>query len=195
MACTLSLIRPRAVLKSWEITNRIMLAPKITPRWNPPPGEGALGIKVSVTNSKIIEESLPLWRAFPEGVRSCFEILVLFRNEILSWFIQWKAPQVLGPVGIAQLTSEVARTGISPLLNIIALISLNLAIINLFPFPALDGGRILFLLIEYLRRGKRMSPQREGLVNLIGFIVLIALILVVSYLDIIRIIQGKELLP
>jgi regulator of sigma E protease len=88
-----------------------------------------------------------------------------------------------------------AKAGISPLLEFAALISINLAIINLFPFPGLDGGRIIFVAIEWVRRGKRISPKREGLVHLIGFIVLILLLVVISYYDIAHIIQGESTLP
>ena len=76
-----------------------------------------------------------------------------------------------------------------------AFISINLAIINLLPIPGLDGGRLVFVLLEAIRRGKRISPKREGLVHLIGFAFLIGLIMLVSYYDILRIIRGESLLP
>jgi regulator of sigma E protease len=98
-------------------------------------------------------------------------------------------------VGIATITGEVVKGGISPLLEFAAIISINLAVINLFPFPGLDGGRLVFLFIEWIRRGKRVSPKKEGLVHLIGLITLILLIVVVSYFDIVRIIQGESLVP
>jgi len=88
-----------------------------------------------------------------------------------------------------------AKAGLSPLLEFAALISINLAIINLFPFPGLDGGRLIFVGIEWARRGKRISPKREGLVHLIGFIVLIILIVVISYYDIANLISGESVLP
>ncbi len=100
-----------------------------------------------------------------------------------------------GPVGIAQLTGEVIKAGISPLLEFAAFLSLNLAIINLFPLPALDGGRIAFVLLEWVRRGKRISPKTEGLVHLVGFALLMAAILAITYQDIIRIISGDSLIP
>jgi regulator of sigma E protease len=81
------------------------------------------------------------------------------------------------------------------LLEFAALISINLAIINIFPFPGLDGGRLIFVFLEWIRRGKRISPKREGMVHLIGFAVLLLLIIVVSYFDIVNIIQGDSILP
>ena len=167
----------------------------LKPRWNPPEGQGATGIAIIGVDSTIVRESYPIWQAVPSSIIHCWEILVLFRNEVVGWFIRETPPQLTGPIGIAELTGEMAKAGLSPLLEFAALISINLAIINLFPFPGLDGGRLIFLALEWVRRGKRISPKREGLVHLIGFIVLILLIMVVSYYDIANIIQGESALP
>ena len=167
----------------------------VKPRWNPPQGEGAIGIVIMGTDSVVVRESCPIWEAVPSGIRHCWEILILFRNEVISWFVRGTAPQLTGPVGIAELTGQVAKAGLSPLLEFAALISINLAIINLFPFPGLDGGRLVFVALEWVRRGKRISPKKEGLVHLIGFIVLILLIVAISYYDITRIVQGESLFP
>ena len=166
----------------------------VKPRWNPPEGQGAIGIVITGVDSTVIRESYPFWKAIPSSITHCWEILVLFRNEIVTWFLG-ATPQLAGPIGIAELTGEVAKAGFSALLEFTALISINLAIINLFPFPGLDGGRLVFVALEWVRRGRRIPPQKEGLVHLIGFIVLIIVIAVVSYYDIIRIIQGESLLP
>ncbi len=168
---------------------------KVVPRWKPPPGQGSIGIVITGVDSMITRESYPVWKAIPLGIRRCWEILILFRNEIMSWFIQGNLPQLTGPIGIAQMTGEMAKAGVSPLMEFAALISLNLAIINLFPFPSLDGGRLIFVILEWLRRGKKIPPQKEGLIHLIGFIILILIILAVTYQDIIRIIRGERLLP
>ena len=74
----------------------------------------------------------------------------------------------------------------------VALISISLGIVNLLPIPALDGGRLLFVGIEWVRRGKRISPQREGFVHMVGFALLIGLIVAMSYRDIVRIIAGES---
>jgi len=166
----------------------------VKPRWNPPEGQGAIGIVITGVDSTVIRESYPFWKAIPSSITHCWEILVLFRNEIVTWFLG-ATPQLAGPIGIAELTGEVAKAGFSALLEFTALISINLAIINLFPFPGLDGGRLVFVALEWVRRGRRIPPQKEGFVHLIGFIVLIIVIAVVSYYDIIRIIQGESLLP
>ncbi|MBM4447324.1 MAG: site-2 protease family protein [Chloroflexi bacterium] len=167
----------------------------VQPRWKPPQGQGATGISIIGVDSTIVRESYPIWKAVPSSIIHCGEILILFRNEIVGWFIRGTAPQLTGPIGIAELTGEMAKAGISPLLEFAALISINLALINLLPFPGLDGGRLIFVALEWIRRGKRISPKREGFVHLIGFIVLILLIIVISYYDITRIFQGESALP
>ncbi len=167
----------------------------LTPRWKPPEGQGATGIIITGVDSTIVRESDPFWKAVPASIVHCWEILVLFRNEVVGWFIGGTPPQITGPIGIAEITGQIVKAGISPLLEFAALISINLAIINIFPFPGLDGGRLIFVLLEWVRRGKRISPKREGLVHLIGFAVLLALIIVVSYFDIAHIIQGESILP
>jgi regulator of sigma E protease len=167
----------------------------LKPRWDPPEGQGATGISIIGVDSTIVRESYPIWKAVPSSITHCWDILVLFKNEVVGWFIRGRAPQLTGPIGIATLTGEMAKAGLSPLLEFAALISINLAIINLFPFPGLDGGRLIFVALEWVRRGKRVSPKREGLVHLIGFIVLIILIMVISYYDIANIIHGESILP
>jgi len=168
----------------------------LVPRWKPPEGEGALGITVTATegSQQIVRQSYPLWAATMLGAQRCWEILVLFRNGIRLWIIGAAAPQLAGPVGIAQMTTEVTRAGPVAVIVFTALISLNLGIINLLPLPALDGGRIVLLLVEFLRHGKRVSPHVEHLVNTIGFAALILLLCVITYFDVARIIAGESLL-
>jgi regulator of sigma E protease len=94
-----------------------------------------------------------------------------------------------GPVGIAVLTGRAVELGFANVLEFAALLSINLAIINILPFPALDGGRILFIAIEKLR-GKPVAQKIEGITHTIGFALLIALILLVTYKDITRFGEG-----
>jgi regulator of sigma E protease len=168
---------------------------QLIPRWKPPPGEGAMGVRVSMPEYAIVRQSYPFWEAIPLGISECIDTFVLFKNEILKWFIGAAPVQLTGPVGIAQLTGEVAQAGLSPLLLFAGFISINLAIINILPLPALDGGRIVFVLLGWVRRGKRISPRTEGLVHAIGFAVLIAALIAITYQDIIRIIAGESLIP
>ena len=168
---------------------------KLIPRWQPPEGEGAVGVAIRTLEPTIVSQSEPFWKAIPMGVGQTIETLVLFKNGILSLLIGTVPLEVTGPVGIAQIAAEVAKAGISPLLEFAAFLSINLAILNILPLPALDGGRIAFVLLEWARRGKRISPKKEGLVHLVGFFLLIGLILAITYQDIIRIISGDSLIP
>jgi regulator of sigma E protease len=99
-----------------------------------------------------------------------------------------------GPVGIVQVAGEVAHTGVSPLLELAAFISIAIGITQLIPFPALDGARMAFIVVEWARRGKRVSPKVETIVHSIGFFILLGLMVLVTYQDLFRWITGGSLL-
>jgi regulator of sigma E protease len=168
---------------------------RLVPRWKAPPEEGAIGILGRIKSPKIVRESYPFWQAVPMGFTECIETYVRFKNVMQQLLIGAIEPQVTGPVGIAQVTGEVAQYGIVPLLHWAAFLSMNLAVLNLFPIPGLDGGRIVFVLLEWVRGGRRITPKTESLVHLIGFALLLAVILYFTYFDILRIISGESLLP
>ena len=168
---------------------------QLTPRWRPPEGESASGMKIVTSKATIVPQHYPFWKAIPMGFGACVETFILFKNGIFSMIIGAIPVELAGPVGIAQITGEVAQAGISPLLEFAAFLSINLAIVNLFPLPALDGGRIVFVLLEWVRRGKRISPKAEGLVHLIGFALLMVFFLAITFQDIMRIIRGESLIP
>ncbi|MDD4876115.1 MAG: RIP metalloprotease RseP [Dehalococcoidales bacterium] len=168
---------------------------KVIPRWKPPEGRGAVGIVVTTANPAVVRQSEPFWKAIPSGITECIDTFILFKNGIIGMIIGSAPVEIAGPVGIAQITGEVVKAGISPLLEFAAFLSINLGIINLFPLPALDGGRIIFVLLEGIRRGKRISPRAEGLVHAIGFALLMAAFLAITYQDIARIISGDSLIP
>ena len=94
---------------------------------------------------------------------------------------------VSGPVGTVEVIAESASQGIKSLLYIFVFISMNLGIFNLLPFPALDGGRIVFVLIEAIR-GKKLKPSTEGLIHAIGMIILLAFMAIILVSDIIKLI-------
>ena len=122
---------------------------------------------------------------------SSWEMMTLLRQEISSWITGVRSPQLSGPVGIAQVTGEVTRDGgVRGWVVLSILFSINLAILNLLPIPMLDGGRIVFVLLEWIRGGRRVPAEREGLVHLIGFVALLGFILFITYNDIVRMIQG-----
>jgi len=170
---------------------------QVTSRWKPPQGEGSIGVLMASAAGSITVESVsePIWRAVPMGAEECYQTLVLFKNEIIRWFIGASAPQLTGPVGIAELTGEVVESGFSPLLEFSAFLSINLGIINLLPLPALDGGRIVLVLLEMIRGGRRVSAKVEGYIHLVGFTLLIALMVLVTYSDIFNIITTGSAIP
>ena len=97
--------------------------------------------------------------------------------------------QITGTVGIIAVVSEVARNGLYDILWLVFIISLNLGIINLLPLPALDGGRLVFLIVEAIRR-KPIPRDKEGLVHTIGLVLVFGLFLLLTYRDISRLIAG-----
>ncbi len=152
----------------------------LVPRANPPPNEGAVGVVIDLP---LETRSFPVWQAVPKGARAVRNVIVgLFRTigEAIRGTIAF---EVSGPIGIYRATVEVAHTGILRLLEFTAFLSTNLFLMNLLPLPALDGGRLVFVLLEWLRGGKRVPPEKEGLVHAIGMMLLIALMLVVTVFD------------
>ncbi len=140
-------------------------------------------------------EAQPPWRAIPNGARLSYESLILARNQIWGWVRGFVDPQVTGPVGIAQATGEVVRqAGWLSLINFAGLLSMNLAVLNVLPIPMFDGGRLVFILIEFLRRGKRIAPHKEALVHLTGLALILTLSVVITYFDILRVFNGDSLL-
>ncbi len=98
--------------------------------------------------------------------------------------------QLSGPVGVAEVMASTARYSISAFLQLVAFISINLGVMNLLPLPALDGGRLVFLLIEAVRR-KPVPPKYEGYIHAAGLMLLLALMVYVTGQDILRIVSGR----
>jgi len=145
-------------------------------------------IGVSIYASGLVR--YPFFTAIWEGIKltglTFWLIILAFYSLIRDLIIGVSVSgQVAGPVGIATLTGQVASLGITYLLQFMALLSLNLALVNILPFPALDGGRLLFLLIEKFK-GKPVRQSVEAWIHTIGFWLLIILILVITYKDIMR---------
>ena len=142
----------------------------------------------------------PPWEALPSGVARSYESIILARNEIESRIRGGISGggggfQVTGPVGIAQLTGEVVDVaGWQSLIEFAALISMNLAVLNILPLPMLDGGRVVFVLIEFVRRGKRIAPEKEAMVHFAGLVALLLFAVIITYFDILRIIAGDGII-
>ena len=154
--------------------------------------QGSIGVLIGTTNSRVVKTRLPLHEAIPTAFNQIAEVISFSAQGIGSLVSSGENPGLTGPIGIAQITGEVAKVGIAPIFELAALISISLGIVNLLPIPALDGGRLIFVLVEGIRGGKKISPQREGAIHMTGFIVLIGLVVVMSYFDIIRILSGDS---
>ena len=156
--------------------------------------QGAVGVLIGTTNPKVVTETTPIWKALPWAFLRIQETISYTASSVGGWLSGGQDPGFAGPIGIAQVTGEVAEIGLSPIFELTALISISLAIVNLLPIPALDGGRLLFVLIEGMRGGKRVSPKTEGVIHMAGFLSLISLIILMSYFDILRILGGNSFL-
>jgi regulator of sigma E protease len=144
-----------------------------------------------VDGAHIEQERLPVWRAVYSGARYIIYMPVLIIQAI-PLIIKSPDLALVGPIGAGQLTVEVVRSsGFSNILFMGGIISLGLGIFNLFPIPPLDGGGMLVALIEGFRRGKRLSLRAVRLAYTIGTTFLIALMVLVTILDIWRIWSGK----
>ncbi len=157
--------------------------------------QGPTGITVANGSLSLVRQSSGPLAALAFGVGRTRDTFILTYNLVRGWIAGGEGLAVNGPIGLAQGTGEIVRdAGWLRLIELAALISLSLGIMNLLPIPGLDGGRIVFVLLEIVRRGKRISPQKEGLVHLAGFALLIGAALVIGYFDIARVIQGEPLL-
>ena len=154
----------------------------IVPRADPPEGEGPLGVGITTA---IKEEKVPFWKTPWFGLKETFETITMMIKSLggtVTSLFRGEEVMVGGPVAIYAF-SKVYADGFKPFLDFMALLSLNLVVVNLLPIPALDGGRILFIGIEALRR-KKLSPRTEAAINSVGLIILIALIVILSVRDI-----------
>lgn len=179
------------IITQEDIDNQALtgMARPITPRTVFPEGEGPLGIAF-VEVPIVSYQHVPLLEIPTKTITTSFELVTLMittlKDMLVELFTQGTIPDdIAGVAGIAKLSGEIAREGFFQLLQFMALISLNLSIVNILPFPALDGGRLVFVIIEGLT-GKRVSPKYEGWIHAIGFIILLGFMGYITYLDILR---------
>ncbi len=154
--------------------------------------------QVNASNATLgLDLRTPIWDTPRIATMQIGQIALAIPN-LFSQAVNGNLPanSFVGVIGIYQATGEVARiAGAVGLINWLALLSLNLAIVNLFPFPPLDGGQLVYILVEWLRGGKRIDPKRQGMVQLIGMVVLLGLMIIISYFDVLRWISGEPILP
>lgn len=165
--------------------------------WQPTSAFKASGIGIVGT---VIYEHVPLNRVVQEGWKQVWGIISGTVEMIRSMFTDGVSrDQFTGPIGMGQLTSELLSETPEPawivLTQLTILISISLGVLNLMPLPALDGGRLLFVIIEVLRGGKRIAPEKEGLVHLAGMVLLLGLMFFIAFGDVTRIMDGQSILP
>lgn len=169
----------------------------VTPREISPTGEGPMGVGIS---ENFIIKKYPWYSTIFYGVieafSRCWLILAGLGTVVFQLITQAQLPAgVAGPVGIAQLTGQIAKDqGAIGVLNLVSFISLNLAVLNILPIPALDGGRLFFVLIELITR-RKVNPKYEGYAHAAGMILLLTLIALITFHDLSRLISGQSLLP
>jgi regulator of sigma E protease len=162
----------------------------VTPYQNNDLSLYSLDVPTSVI--RVDDVSYPFYIAPVKAVEESFRLggltIVMFIDVLKSIFTKFIVPAgVAGPVGIAQMTTQFVQEGFMSLLRFMALLSLSLAMINILPIPALDGGRLMFILIEVLI-GRKIDPRFEAIVHTIGYVLLMIMIFAVTYSDIWRII-------
>lgn len=146
-----------------------------------PDGPALVGIQPSI-------KKLGFFDALKGSLSYTFHLSGAMLRGLKAMVLHPSQAEVSGPVGIAAMAGEAAKGGFYPLLSFLAIISLNLGIINLLPFPALDGGHIVFALVEMIT-GRNVSQELEGKIHFIGFVLLGALIVLVTWQDILRLLR------
>lgn len=203
--------------QTWMIIRQgSTLTAKVYARWHPPAGEGPTGIRVGAPQTgcqidaagdPVLDTcqylypftesvSLPFWRAIPKGFVQLIDTVVLAKNEMRVRLFggggggtSGSGDVVQGPVGIAAITGDIVGTeGWRPVIDLLALFSLNLAIFNALPIPMLDGGRMFFVVVEMLRGGRRIAPEKEAIVHMAGFALMMLAVVVVTFFDIQRLV-------
>lgn len=162
---------------------------EIIPRVNPPVGEGAMGVRLLVQPS-VNYQKIPFWqvpeKAFNESLNLVGLMFAGLKNIVKELIFHKVIPEdVAGPVGIAKITGEVVKGGWWQIVNFMALLSFNLGVINILPFPGLDGGRLMFVILEKIL-GAKFSLRVQTFVNSIGIAILLFLMVAITYYDIVR---------
>lgn len=175
---------------------------RVTPGpWQHPNGtEHAVGLGLEYS-AEVKVERVNIFTALLASIGQTWQVLMMMVSglgQLLGGLVGVAEPPaggLAGPVGIARATGEVIdQAGVSGFWNWMAVLSLNLFVLNLLPIPALDGSHIVFSLIEWMRGGKKVPPEKEALVHAIGFATLMGLILLISVSDVMNAINGVPVL-
>lgn len=170
---------------------------EITPRVNYPKDQGPMGVVIK-PNFEV--KKYPWYQApvagFGEAIDQTKMLLSAGGMLISQIFSTGQVPEnsFAGPIGVAQLTGRYIEFGPAAVLSLVSLLSLNLMVINILPIPALDGGRLFFILIEAVFR-RKVHPKLENYAHTIGMALLLALIVLITIHDLVRILSGQPILP
>jgi len=162
--------------------DRVQLV-QVVPRKDPDSGFGMIGIMQSW-------ERKGLFTATALGLEQAYEFTKLLVVSLVQMITGAIKPEVAGPVGVVSMVGEVSQFGLGSLMTFAGILSINLGLINLFPIPALDGSRLVFLAFEGLR-GRPVDPAKENFIHLVGFVLLMALMVIITYQDILRLIADQ----
>ena len=165
------------VVKRQETEVAVVAAPRL----NPPPGEGALGIRLRATVGPA-----PIHVAVPRAFQRTWDALLLLPRVIGEAIAGTQPLELAGPVGIVQTVGIAARQGLEIVFILAAFLTAQIGLLNLLPWPGLDGGRLIFVLVELLT-GRRVPPRREAAFHFVGIVVLLTLVLFITVGDVQRI--------
>jgi regulator of sigma E protease len=162
----------------------------VVPRTSPPEGEGPTGI---VLGLRTVKANYPWYQSLWLGLKETVTMIGLTLTlpiQLIRGLIPAELARPVGPIGIGNLIGDAVRFTLNtgwwyPVLRMLGSLSVALAVTNLLPLPALDGGRILFILVEAIR-GKRVDPAKEGLVHLVGMALLVGLMLLITWQDLVH---------
>lgn len=161
----------------------------VTPTFNAQ-GQAEVGVLIdrNVKNVAYVWWQVP-WLALQETGRVIWLVIVSIAGLIYRLVTTASLPvELSGPVGIAKITADIISLGWFKVMQFVIFLSLNLGVINLVPFPGLDGGRLVFILIEWIRRGKKIPGHIENTINTAGLLLLILFLMAVTYKDIVKLI-------
>ncbi|HVB97438.1 MAG TPA: M50 family metallopeptidase [Chloroflexota bacterium] len=163
----------------------------VTPRTSWPSDQGPVGIGISEHPLKVEPVYYSLPKAIIGGITQTVQTVILTLSVpvlVIRGLIPADAARPIGPFGIYQITSQATTETVTtgwwfPVLSVAATVSAGLGFANLLPIPGLDGGRLLFVIIEAIR-GRRISPQRESMIHMVGLVFLVSVFLIVTYFDV-----------
>ena len=187
--------RGEEILLTLDRDGQTMQIP-LVPRSEPPEGEGPIGI---VLGPRVTIKKYPWYEALWQGVEQTVGLTLFIFTvpvQVIQGLIPADLARPVGPLGVGQLVGDAVQYSLDtgwwfPAMQMMGTLGVALAVTNLLPLPGLDGGRILFVLVEAIR-GRRIDPAREGLIHLIGLALLVALMLFITWQDVINPVPGVD---